>query len=358
MRVLDRLVIRTFLRLFIIFVLGAPLLFILGDVTDNLDRYLERGLTLAEVGTGYLYFFPRFMLWSFPIAALLATVFTIYPMTIHREIMAAKAGGISFYRLITPLILLGVVFTGIALALSQLVPRTNQIAAEVLGERERRQEWRSNFVYITDAGESLSARRLTSSDSTMLGVTLQNISRNEDEPTVHVLAPRARWSSENGGAWTFENAWVRQVWPDGREEASRHPQYVPERLSEAPVDLLETVRDEEEMTYAELQTLADRILRSGGDPGRVLTKREQQLAIPVATLVIILFGAPLSTSSRRGGAAYGIGVSLATTILYLMLFRVSGAMGYAGTLSPFLAAWLPNLAFFLGGILLLWRVRT
>ncbi|MFW5904668.1 MAG: LptF/LptG family permease, partial [bacterium] len=332
-RILDRLVIRTFLRLFLVFVIGAPLLFILGDVTDNLDRYLQRGLSLAEIGTGYLYFFPRFMLWSFPIAGLLAAIFTIYPMTIHREVMAVKAGGISFYRLILPLLVLGVVFTGVGLALSQVVPFTNQRAAEALGDRERRQEWRSNFVYITDAGESLAARRLTASDGTMVGVTLQNVSRNGDEPTLHVLAPRAQWNDEER-TWTFQEAWVREIWPDGREVARRVQEYRPEQLHEAPEELLETVRDEEEMTYMELRTLADRILRSGGDPGRILTKREQQLAIPVATLVIVLFGAPLATSSRRGGAAYGIGIALATTILYLMLFRVSGAMGYAGTLHP------------------------
>lgn len=357
MRILDRLVVRTFLRLFLIFVLAAPLLFILGDVTDNLDRYLERDLSIGTMSVGYLYFFPRFMLWSFPIAALLATVFTIYPMTTHREIMAAKAGGISFYRLIFPLLLVGMAFTGIGLVLSQLVPAANQRAAEVLGERERRQEWRSNFVYITDAGESLAARRLTSSDGTMLGVTLQNFPRNGGDPTLHVLADRAVWDAEEGH-WTFMNAWVRHIYPDGTEDANQVDEYRPEHFSEAPEDLLETVRDEEEMTYAELRTLADRILRSGGDPGRVLTKREQQLAIPVATLVIILFGAPLSTSSRRGGTAYGVGISLATTILYLMLFRVAAAMGYAGTLSPLVAAWLPNLLFLVGGLFLLTRVRT
>lgn len=92
--------------------------------------------------------------------------------------------------------------------------------------------------------------------------------------------------------------------------------------------------------------------------GRTYTKMEQRMAIPVASLVIILFGAPLATSSKRGGAAFGIGLSLATTILYLMLFRFSGALGYAGTLDPRLAAWVPNLVFLIAGLVLMKRVRT
>lgn len=356
MKILDRFVLGTFLKLFTVFVVGAPLLFILVDVTDRLDRYLDRGLTLDQVAIGYLYQFPNFFLWAFPVAGLLASVFTIFPMTAHREVMAAKAGGISFYRLILPIVLAGILLTGAALGLSQLVPRTNQTAAELLGERERRQEWRSNFVYVTDSGESLAARRLTASDGRMQGVTLQRISRNSEDPTRHILADMALWHEEEG--WIFQNGWIREVYPDGREEASRFTEYTPESLVEGPRDLLDTVRDEEEMTYAELGTLAERVSRSGGDTGRILTKREQQLAIPVATLVIILFGAPLATSSRRGGTAYGIGISLATTMLYLMILRVAGAMGYAGTLPAIVAAWLPNAIFAVGAAILLARVRT
>ncbi len=356
MRILDRFVLGTFLKLFFVFVTGAPLLFILGDATDRLDRYLERGLTMDQVALGYMYQFPNFFLWSFPVAALLASVFTIYPMTTHREVMAAKAGGVSFYRLIMPMVLAGLVLTGAALALSQLVPRTNQIAAEVLGERERRQEWRSNFVYITDAGESLSARRLTTSDNRMQGVTLQGPSANGESATRHILADQAVW--REGEGWILQNGWIRTLHPDGREEATQFTEFVAESLVEGPRDLLDTVRDEEEMTYAELGVLAERVIRSGGDAGRILTKREQQLAIPVATFIIILFGAPLATSSRRGGTAYGIGLSLATTMLYLMLFRVSGAMGYAGTLPALWAAWLPNVLFLVAAIILLIRVRT
>ncbi len=356
MRILDRFVLGTFLKLFTVFVVGAPLLFILVDVTDRLDRYLDRGLTMDQVAMGYLYQFPNFFLWAFPVAGLLASVFTIFPMTAHREIMAAKAGGISFYRLILPMVLAGILLTGVALGLSQLVPRTNQTAAELLGERERRQEWRSNFVYVTDSGESLAARRLTASDGRMQGVTLQRISRNAEDPTRHILADQALWHEEEG--WIFQNGWVREVYPDGREEASRFTEYAAESLVEGPRDLLDTVRDEEEMTYAELGTLAERVARSGGDTGRILTKREQQLAIPVATLVIILFGAPLATSSRRGGTAYGIGISLATTMFYLMILRVAGAMGYAGTLPAVVAAWTPNAIFAVGAVILLARVRT
>lgn len=355
-RILDRLVARSFLRLFFIFVTAAPLLFILGDATENLDRYLDRGLTTGQVLLSYVYQYPMFMFWAFPIAALLAAVFTIQPMTVHREIMAAKAGGISFHRLVAPMIVLGVLFTGVGLALAEFVPKATQRAAEIRGERDRRQGWLSQFVYLTDAGESLMARRLTVQDGRMTGVILLREAENELDPIVHIVASEGVWDGTNG--WSFRDGYVRELMPDGEERFRAFDEMEYERLTERPDDLVETVRDEDEMSRGELSVLAERVQRSGGDAGRLLVKREQRLAIPVATLVIILFGAPLATSSKRGGAAYGIGISLATTILYLVLFRVAGALGYAGTLDPLLAAWLPNGLFFVAGTVLMVKVRT
>jgi lipopolysaccharide export system permease protein len=355
-RTLDRLVAKTFLRLFLLFVFGAPLLFILGDATEKLNSFMDRGLPLAQVLMSYVYLYPQFIFWSFPIAALLAGVFTIQPMTVHREVMAAKAGGISFHRLVAPIFVLGFLLTGAGLALAELVPHTNTRSAELRGDRERRQAWRSNAVYITDQGESLAFRRLTATDGRMVGVVIFRQAREAGEPAVHIVADEARWTEEQG--WVLWNGYVRELDAGGEERIERFQEIPYDRLTEHPDDLVETVRDEDEMTRAQLAALSDRVTRSGGDPGRLEVKREQRLAIPVATLVIILFGAPLATSSKRGGAAFGIGLALGTTILYLVLFRVSGAFGYAGVLDPRLAAWLPNAAFLVAGGFLLLRTRT
>jgi lipopolysaccharide export system permease protein len=360
-RVLDRLVLGTFFRLFTLFVLGAPLLFILGDATEKLDSYIDRGLPLEQVGMSYLFQYVQFVFWSFPIAALLATIFTIQPMTVHREIMAAKAGGISFRRLVAPLLISGFVLTGVGLALAEVIPHTNGRSAELRGDRDRRQGWLSNFLYITDSGESLSARRLTVNDGKMLGVVLLtrldqgNGAVTEGERT-HIMAETAFWTEEDG--WTLQDGYRRILREAGSEQFEQFTLLSYPPITERPEDLVETVRDEDEMTRDQLKALASRVTRSGGDPGRIEVKREQRIAIPVATLVIILFGAPLATSSKRGGAAFGVGLSLGTTILYLVLFRVSGAMGYAGLLTPVMAAWLPNLIFLVGGLLLMIRVRT
>lgn len=356
MGILDRLVAREFLRIFVLCVLGAPLLFIIGDATEHLEDYLTQGLGFGEIVLGYVYQLPLFLLWSFPIAALIGTVFTIHGMTVHREIAAVKAGGISFHRLVMPLALLGVVLTAAALALGELVPVTNRLRAELMGERERRTDRRTDFVYQADDGHVLAARQLYVDEGRLYGVTMEREGNEPEVPTVHVMAREGRY--DPGAGWTFERGYLRVFLGADRERTFFFDRMQPRGLTETPEDLLAEPKDPDEMSYAELGRLAEVIRRSGGDPAEVLVEQAQKISIPVATLVIILFGAPLATSSKRGGKAYGIGVSLSATILYLLLFRIAGAAGESGTIAPLLAAWLPNALFFVTGIVLLVKVRT
>lgn len=355
MRVLDRLVGGTFLRLFVLSILATPPLFILGDLTERLDDYLDAGLTVPEVAWGYVFNIAEYLIWSFPIAGLIAAVFTVHGMTTHREILAAKAGGVSFHRLIAPILVLGFLLTGVALAATDLVPISKRRASEILQQRPSR-DWRANFTYQTEEGDLLTVQRLELDQGRMTGIGFHRASTETVDSTIVMLeANQAVWDSLG---WAFEGGTLRRVWADGGESATRFETLRLPVLDETPRDLMQEVRDEEEMTYAELDRQARMLERSGGNAAKLRVKREQKLAIPVATFVIILFGAPLATSAKRGGAAYGIGISLGSTILYLLLFKVAAGFGSSGAISPLQAAWAPNVVFFLAGLGLLARVRT
>ncbi len=354
-RILDKLVGRTFLKLFVVFLAASPPLFILGDVTENLDTYIDRGLTRMEVATAYVFQLPLYIQWSFPIAALIASVFTIHSMTTHREIVAAKAGGISFHRIARPIVVLGLVLTGVALMLTEVVPLSNRIAGSILKNQDPRRSFRTDFVYESDDGMTWQVSRLTAADGRMSGVIL------ERPPTapgggLHVEARQAVYNP--GSGWSFEDGYVRRLLPDSTERAFAFISLRIAGIHAKPEELLEMPREPDEMTYQEVSHQAAIVERTGGNAQKLLVKREQKLAIPVATLVVILFGVPLATSPRRGGTAYGVGISLGTTILYLLLFKVSGALGQAGAMQPRTAAWLPNVLFLGAALVLLRRVRT
>jgi lipopolysaccharide export system permease protein len=355
-KILDGYLVRQFVATFVLLVLALPVLFLITDLTDQLDGYLARGIPIRNVAISYLYFFPQLIFWGFPIAALIATVFTVGNMTRHQEITAAKAGGVSFYRLIAPLVFLAVILSGIGVGIGEVVPIANQRRAELLGERERlTTPFRLNLVFRTESGRTLSAARVSAVENQMGNLVLEGRSV-DGSMRVHQTASSAQWSVQEG--WVFADGYVRWLPEEGEEATFHYGVLRPQDLAETPDELLVVPKDADEMRYAELERFIRTIERAGGDSREYRVNLAQKVSLPLALFVIMLFGAPLATTSKRGGAAFGIGVSLAVTMVYLMLFRVGQSIGASGAIDPHVAAWGPNAIFFVAALILLWRVRT
>src|SRR5215204_3781957 len=136
-RPLDRYVFSEFWKIFTMTGLGFPVLIVVIDLTDNLDKYLNRQLPRSQIALSYLYFIPDSMFMVLPAAVLFATVFSIGALTRHAEITAAKASGISFYRLILPIVVGAFLAAGLDVALGELAPRMSGKRAELLQEQRK-----------------------------------------------------------------------------------------------------------------------------------------------------------------------------------------------------------------------------
>lgn len=357
MKLLDRYLIRQFLTTFVLVVAGVPFLFLITDLTDQLDTYLGRGVGLKAVAISYVYYLPQLIFWAFPIAALIATVFTVGNMTRHQEIAAAKAGGVSFYRLTAPLFVMAALLSVAAVGVGELVPVANQRRSEILDANRRfSSTYRMNFVFRTENGRTLSASRYSATSQEMDNVVLEG--RNEQAGiTVHQTASAATFTQDEG--WVFHDGYLRWIPDEGDQSTFYFLSLAVPELTEGPEELMASAsRTAEEMRYGELARYVGMVERSGGDTNEFRVHLAQKISLPLAILVIVLFGAPLATSSRRGGTAFGVGVSLIVTMTYLMLFKVGEAIGISGTIPAMVAAWAPNVIFLLGAGYLLSRVRT
>ena len=358
MTILDRYVMREFGKLFLLFVLAVPLLFILGDWTDNLDTFTQDGISTGRVALSYLYQLPQFVLYSLPIGALIATVFTVGNMTRHSEMAAAKAGGVSFYRVLRTLPLIGVALTLLGLGLSELVPVTERLRRQTLGKQESGSYARSDFVYAGSDGESYAIRRLdTEGGGVIRNMTVERPGDLAHAPSIYITSEEARFDTLSG-SWRLLGGYYRILLDDTTDRTIQFGELRSRRFRETPEQLTARPKEPEEMRFAELGDYIEILERSGNEPLELMVERYQKLAIPLATLIIILFGAPLANSSSRGGPAYGMGISLGITIVYLMMFKVTEAAGATGALPIWAAAWLPNLVFAVAASLLLWRIRT
>lgn len=357
-RTLDRYVFGSWLRIFVLTALGFPLVSILINLTDTLNKLLDRGLTLREIVVSYVYSIPENVFLVMPAAVLFATVFTVGAMGRHSELTAAKAGGMSFHRLISPIVLAAVLATGLAFVVGEMAPGATARQAEIQKSKQTRStRSRYNFVYRADAGWVYTVRSLDIGTRQLKQLLLERQGNGAQYPGLIITADSASWN-DTTRHWRMSSGTSRVITGESRQATFAFRSMRLKALSQSPADLLAEPKAPDEMRYAELGRYIDALKRSGNDANKLVVEQSLKLALPATCLIIALFGAPLAVQAPRAGAAVGVAISLGTTVIFLLVTQIMKAVGAGGLIDPTLAAWLPNMVFLLAGLVLLARVRT
>jgi lipopolysaccharide export system permease protein len=336
--------------------MGFPVLVFVIDLVENLRKYQEKGLTAKALGLSYLYWIPDTLFMIMPAAVLFATVFSIGTFTRYSEITAAKASGISFYRFIAPILVMATFAMGLDLVFSEVAPPANAERLKLLaGTSSNAMDDRYNFAFASDEGRVYRVYTLSVKEKSLNDVEIEERG-GPKRPGLLISAKRGHWTAKRG--WTLQSGVLHVIPNETADLAFSFDSLVDRRLKETPQELRATERDPAEMRFAELTRFIKALERSGADVNTLKVERMLKIAIPVTCLIIALFGAPLATSSQRGGAAYGIAVSLATTVFFLVLIQLTKAIGGKGLVSPDMAAWIPNLLVGSFAVILMTRVRT
>lgn len=357
MTILDRYILGTWVRLFVVTAIGFPVVAVITEMIQDLTELLDRGLGVGQIAWSYVFGIPAWAALVMPAAVLFATIFTIGGMARHSEVTAAKAGGASFYRLILPIVLAALVAVGLAVLVSELAVRASarQVALQE-DPRSQSSSGRYNFVYRGDEGWVYAIRALDVDDGTMQGLVFERAGVGAEYPTLVIRADSARWH-DSTGQWTLYGGESRRLPRTDLVGTMAFDSLELPTLRQRPDELMAEAQAPEAMRYAELGRYIESVERAGSATGRLKVQHAQRLSIPAACLVIALFGAPLAMAAPRSGSAFGVGVSLGATIVYVLLARIALALATSEAISPVLLAWLPTLLFLLAALVLLDRVR-
>ena len=95
------------------------------------------------------------------------------------------------------------------------------------------------------------------------------------------------------------------------------------------------------------------IERSSGKINKNKVEKHKKFAIPIASIIFLLIGAPLGIKMRRGNMAVSMAISLMFFILYYILIVGGEQLADKNLFNPILSMWLPNIIVFLCGLLIL-----
>lgn len=85
-------------------------------------------------------------------------------------------------------------------------------------------------------------------------------------------------------------------------------------------------------------------------------ERQKRIALPFASLAFIILGFPIAIVNRRSGKGMGFGISMIFIFIYYVLFLSADSLSVqTGILSPWTAAWLANIVSVLIGLFAFYR---
>jgi lipopolysaccharide export system permease protein len=371
MGILDRYLLRQFLKPFAFCLAALLMIWILFDLLgDNLPDFLALKFKFREVLLFYWYTLPRTLRVVLPMSLMLSLLYCLTAMSRHNEITAMRASGIGISRLLTSYLGVGVVCAAVVFVLSE------NVVSRSFGKAEEFASWKRNrtrairpLFYLNRAAhrewmadEFLLANAKDPPGGELVRVKLWELSPAKLPQRVHT-AEKAVWRD---GVWHFYNITTVPFDEAGKPiggfrnlpvEAER----VITEFNETP-DQMRRAAVLQKPDYMTLGELRRRIGDKENPPpksllGELRMAYHDRFAFPWICVVVILLGIPFGIRTGRQSLLIGVVNSLALFFAYYFFISIDRALGQHGHIPPMLAAWLPNVAFALVGIILLRRVQ-
>ena len=345
MRILSRYVLAIFSKFLGWALLAFLLLFVVIDLVENVDRFIDRHVPPTEVGLYYLYYLPYISVLVFPVGMLLATLFSISQLSRNGELVAIRASGLGLRRAFFPLIVFAFLTSLFTLVFGEMVvPDANDRRMHLRAYRRHRPPpTRRRDVFLQEGREMVVfARRYEVRERRAYEVSIQQY--REDRLYRRVDAKQMAWER---GKWRLYDGWERIFHEEG-EETRRFDEMDAPLRSLLPEDFAQGKKDPEQMGFWELRRYIRHLRRTGQPSRRWEVDLHLKISFPFANLLLVLLGAPLGVGRRGTGKVIGFGLSLLVSFLYYSAVRAGQVLGREEVLSPLIAAWLGNIIF--GGV--------
>ena len=360
---LDRYIISE-ISLIFLFGLGilASLGVAIGTLSDLGYKVSEFNLPLHLAFQVLLWKIPEFVAYALPISLLLATLVSYGRFSSDSELIAWRSCGLSLYRLVAPAIILSFFIAMVTLIFNEfVVPSANyraaQIIAGVIPEEERFTQEKDIFYpeYKNDQDKQsietlFYAKRFDGQGMEDVTILIWNGQKLEKL----LFAEQAIWD-EQRKMWLFTNGGIYELDSNYLTENYVNFKHYQMSLSSAPLELAQKSRDPFQMNiFQSLDYL--RIIAHSGDEKKISmfqVRTQQKMAFPFICIVFSLIGSALGIRPQHLARGTSLGITVMIVFLYYLFGFLIGALGLVGVVSPFMAAWLPNiLGLMIGGWLL------
>ncbi len=361
MKKIDIYIATQFLVILVMALIGFITVFAIVDLIENLDRFIDNNVNPYTIFLYYLYTLPWYISIGLPMATLIATVFSIGLMVKRNEWTAMKSSGVSLYRIAAPLIIIGVILSILSYEFdNRLVSWGNEHRYEIDRTHLKKRSNKSigkvkrtlNDVFLQKKGSvhiSLSRYRTDLNEADGVTVLILNqslLSKRIDAKSMAWVDSDSLWSVKDYSIRTFTNTGTEENVTIAAGDTLLSIEFNPD-------DITKQFKSPDELNYRELSERIQLLKENGVKTTRWVVAKHFKVSFAFTNLIVILFGLPLVVIKQQGGLSFGAGMSVFVIFAYYAFIKFGQSMGIKEVIDPITSAWMGNVVFSIGGIILL-----
>ncbi len=394
MGILKRYVLKEHLAPFMISLAVVTFILLTDRIIDLLNTIIEKKLDIGTIVNLFALSLPFMLALSIPMAVLVATILAFGRMTVDREVLAIKSGGINVYRMITPLLIAAFALTGLMIYFNHwFLPESNHklknlmvriayykpMTAIKAGEYTHLMDY---TVFVRENNESelrdilIYDRSQTRFPQTVIaksghiiqmdkGNSMQ-ITLNQGEMHVRNEKEKDKYQVREFDSYvinlrnlgttldTFETGYrsdremsIHQLLSDiqkNKTELAKH-RIESDNLAQR-LHALGTGNDSERRRFLVMKQISDDRIKELDICIRSLqVEYHKKFALSFAVIIFVLIGIPLGLMTRSSGIGMAFSVSALIFLIYYVALNAGEQIADRGYMSPFIAMWMSNFVF-------------
>ncbi|HAM37891.1 MAG TPA: hypothetical protein DCP53_00600 [Elusimicrobia bacterium] len=344
MKIIDKYLSKTFLKSLMIATIVFLTIICITYIFDRIDVVFRNKAPIPVFLVSLLYSLPSWISLIFPVAALLATLFSIGELSRNNEISALRTSGMSILTISKPIIIIGLLLTFFFIFFNNtILIKSNRIfnkiwSYEISKHKEKTNKEEFNIVQI-EKDSIFSARIIDGENQKITGLILLKF---DDKLNIisKITSKHAIWKD---GYLELNNASIGNL----NEKVFEIKKYASAKIQfeKKPSEFINIKKNPNEMSYKEISSLISRLNKSGIPSHQETLHKYSKIAKPFAILIMVVLGIPFAIKTAKTAKIFSFTISIFTGFVYWGMVSIGFALGMNNTLNPFFAAWIPNIIF-------------
>ncbi|MCB0415926.1 MAG: LPS export ABC transporter permease LptG [Bdellovibrionales bacterium] len=355
LQILDKYVIKIFL---LFFVLGLVVFVSIFLAVDFMSNFLQKDVSTLIVLKYYAFQLPTIIYQMFPMASLLATVFTLSTLNKSNELVAMFSLSYSLARVSAPILTTIAILSSVMFWVNdRIIPQFNKkknyiYFFEIAKKPNLYSMVKTNKIWYRSDNILFNIKTLNAAEKKAQGLTLYYFNTSWDLVQL-ITAKEVLMNNEN---WRLKQGQITLFTKDSSFPLTKSFSEKSITMDEDIADIQTPAHSSDVLSLRELDKFIDKNKEAGLDTLNYEVDYQGKFSFAFAAFVMSLMGIPFSvTHQRSGGTMINAGKSLGLAFMYWAFYSSMMTLGKHGAIPPLLAVWIPN--FVMGGLAFMLLIR-